>query len=177
MRVKWLGVMMLAALGAGCGEGNAIFVVDAYSFIQGTGADTVPYFIPPGTADTVNVPQRISLPGIGSSIVDSVGVVGVLDLENRTGDGTIGLQLLLSADSAGPYTLALDVAPTTVSGLGTFPAPIQGKLRPEADSLFAGSELWVQIQATGTNGGLELVEGDGVLKSLVLTVVISDKLF
>ena len=71
MRANWLLVTLVAILAVGCGEGRAIFNVDVYSFVKGTGQDTIPYFIPPGGASASNTPKRVNLPGAGSSIVDS----------------------------------------------------------------------------------------------------------
>src|SRR5216683_2811212 len=65
---------LLALAIAACGTGKAIFNVDAYSFMSGTGRDTIHYAIPTGggTASTV---QKINLPpGFGKSIVDSVRI-------------------------------------------------------------------------------------------------------
>src|SRR2546430_11874390 len=45
MKAKWLGVALgcavLAGGAAGCGQGRAIFNVDVYSFLKGTGRDTL----------------------------------------------------------------------------------------------------------------------------------------
>lgn len=180
MRAKWLGVTVLAALAAGCGEGRLIVVVDVHSFVKGTGEDTIPYFIPMGGASVSNTPRPINLPGAGSSIVDSVKALGTLDLANTGGTGTIGLQLYLAADSAATFSsnaLALDVPATTVSGAGTFPATITGRLNPGVDSLFTANQMWFRFQATGQNGSLTPVQGNAILTSLYLTVYISDKFF
>jgi len=126
MRATWLWMTVLAGLAAGCGKGEAIFNVNVYSFLPAT-QDTVPYFIPPNTtADTGSVPQKITLPGVGSSIVDSIQIFGTLDLYNQSGTGTIGLQLFMAADSAGTYTASnavLTVTPKTVSGAPTRSSP------------------------------------------------------
>jgi len=66
--MKFFAVALLAVVAA-CGQGKAIFNVDAYSFLQGTGKDTIPYNIPPGLSGTASTVQKISLPpGFGSSI-------------------------------------------------------------------------------------------------------------
>src|SRR6184192_474860 len=124
MKVKWLGVLLLsAAVAAACGQGRAIFNVDVYSFLQGTGKDTVSYFVPAGvSASASSAPQKVNLPGVGSSLVDSVRAFGTADLRNATGAGTIGLQVYLAADSAGtfnPSALALTVPTKNVSGTST----------------------------------------------------------
>jgi hypothetical protein len=181
MRAKWLSILVIAAAaGAACGMGKAVFVVDVYSFIQGSGEDTIPYFVPPGSVSASNTPQRIRLPGAGSSLVDSVTVVGTLDIVNQTGTGTIGLQLYLAADSAGSYSgsaLVLNVPAKAVSGAGTVQDTIIGRLAPGADSLFRRDEVWFRLQASGTNSGATLMQGNAVLKSLQLTVVIDDRVF
>src|SRR5712691_1803368 len=123
MKDKWLGVALVrAAVAAGCGEGRAIFNVDVYSFLKGTGRDTVPYFVPPGPPVTAaSTPQKINLPGAGSSIVDTVRAFGTVDLRNSAGSGTIGLAVYLAADSASTYTSApaLTVPTKPVSGAAT----------------------------------------------------------
>jgi len=185
MRVKWLWMSALAALVAGCGQGHAIFIVDVYSFIQGTGGATIPYFIPPsatppGIDSASSTPQRINLPGAGSSFIDSVLVKGKVDLENQSGTGTIGLKLFLAADSAGTFNssaLALTVPDSAVSGTRTTPDTIIGRFNASVIQLLAGSQVWFRLQAKGTNPGLSLVQGNAVVKSLQLTVVITDQLF
>ncbi|HYT69923.1 MAG TPA: hypothetical protein VEK78_00995 [Gemmatimonadales bacterium] len=180
MRAKWLWVTVLAALGAGCGEGHAIFVVDVYSFIKGSGADTSDYFILPASDSASSTPRRIDLPGAGSSIVDSATVNGRVNFENDSGSGSIGLQMYLAADSVGTYdasALAFTVPQVAVSGAATVPDTILGRLDSAVLSLLAGAEMWVRFRAQGTNSGLTLVQGSAVLKSLVLTVAVNDKLF
>jgi len=60
MKATVIALALAAALiSVGCGEGRAIFNVDVYSFIQGTGNDTVPYLVPAGISDTAsNTPRR-----------------------------------------------------------------------------------------------------------------------
>ena len=180
MRANWLLVTLVAILAAGCGEGRAIFNVDVYSFLKGTRADTVPYYVNPmRSADSSSI-TKINLPGAGASIVDSVKLFGTLDIVNASGSGTIATQLFLAADSAGTYNpsaLAFSVSPKSVSGNATVVDTIQGKLNAGANSLFTKSELWFRLVARGTNSGLTLLQGKMVLTSLQLTVVITDKLF
>ena len=102
-------VLGAALLSVGCGEGRAIFNVDVYSFLAGTGKDTVPYVFAPGVPDTLSSPaQKISLPpGFGSSVVDSVRITsGAANLINAGGTGTIGFQLYVAADSASTFSTA-----------------------------------------------------------------------
>jgi len=181
MRTKLFGALLVAAVaGVACGLGHAILVVDVYSFIKGSGEDTIPYFVPPGSISASNTPKKISLPGAAASVVDSVTVFGTLDLRNQTGAGTIGLQLYLAADSAGSYqssALVLNVPPKPVSGAATVKDTIIGRLAPGADSLFRRDEIWFRMQASGTNGGATLMQGAAVLQSLQLTIVVNDKIF
>jgi hypothetical protein len=180
MRAKLLWVVALVGVAAGCGEGHAIFYVDVYSFFKGTGLDTIPYFVLPGTPDSASTIQRIDLPGAGSSFVDSVIVNGKLDLENQAGTGTIGLQLFLAADSAGtlnPSALALTVPDVAVSGTVVTPDTIVGRFNDAVIQLLTGSQLWIRLQAKGTNSGVVLLQGKAVIKSLWLTVVINDQIF
>jgi hypothetical protein len=180
MRAKWLRVAWLASAVAGCGQGHVIFNVDVYSFIQGSGKDTIPYFVVTGTDSASSTPQRIDLPGAGSSFVDSVLVNGKVNFENQAGAGTIGLQMYLAGDSAGTFNssaLALTVPDAAVSGTNVTADTIIGRLNAGVIQLLTGSQLWVRFQAKGTNPGVPLLQGKAVLKALWLTVVINDKLF
>jgi hypothetical protein len=176
--MKPLTVALLVGVTA-CGQGHAIFNVDAYSFMQGTGKDTIPYVIPPATPTTVSTVQKISLPpGFGSSVVDSVKITtGAANLQNTGGSGSIGFQLFFASDSAGTYTapMALNIPATSVSGTQTVPVVITGDLSGVVDSLFRQETVWMRIAATGTNGGVTPVTGVGVLTALVIRIVIQDK--
>jgi hypothetical protein len=188
MRAKRLGTLWLmgvAGLGgllAGCGSGNLVFQVDVYSFLKGTGQETVAYAIPPNTSNLVvsSTPQKVSTPGAGSSLVDSVLIFGTLDLQNQSGTGTLGLQLFIAGDSAGTYNpsaAALTVAPKTVSGAATIADTVSGSLLRNVDSLFAKSQLWFRVAAQGSNASLVTpVVGTMVLKSLILSVWMRQKL-
>jgi len=181
MRAKWLWMTWLAGLAAACGEGQAIFKVDVYSFLKGTGDDTIPYFVQPGPPDSASsTPRRIDLPGAGSSIVDSVLVNGKVNFENQAGTGTIGLQLYLDSTAAGTLNssaLALTVPDANVSGNAPTPDTIIGRLSSNVISLLAGKQVWIRFKAKGSNSGLVLLQGNAVLKGLRLTVVMNDKFF
>src|SRR2546427_7229305 len=81
MKAKWLGVTLLVAVAAACGEGHAIFSIDVYSFMTGTGSDTLrvpPDPLPglppasPPVQDSI-IPIGVDLPSaMSSSIVDTV---------------------------------------------------------------------------------------------------------
>jgi len=178
--MKGLAVALLAMVAA-CGQGRAIFNVDVYSFMQGTGKDTIPYFIPPATPTTVSTVQKISLPpGFGSSVVDSVRITtGSANLENTGGSGTIGFQLFFASDSAGTYTapIALNIPPTNVTGTQTVPVVISGDISGVVDSLFRQETVYMRIAATGTNAGATPVTGEGVMTALIIRVVLQDKVF
>ena len=184
MRSKWLRMTWLAGLAVGCGKGEAIFNVNVYSFLPAA-QDTVPYFIPPNTpsADTGSVAQRIDLPGVGSSVVDSIRIFGTLDLYNQSGTGTIGLQLFMAADSLGTYTASnavLTVTPKTVSGSPPVPVAdtVQGQLLSSANPLFTRRQVWVRVAAEGSNSSLTTpVIGRMVLTTLRLSAFINDKFF
>ena len=167
---------------AACGEGRAIFNVDVYSFIQGSGNDTIPYFIPPGTSDTLsNTAQEIKLPpGFGSSIVDSVRITGTANLINSAGAGRIGFRLYIDSTSAGTLNasaLAVDIPPDTVFGTNVTPIVITGDLSGALKTLFNASSLWVRLELIGNNTGAVAATGDMALTALQVRVVIQDKIF
>ncbi|MDP3909471.1 MAG: hypothetical protein Q8Q14_03685 [Gemmatimonadales bacterium] len=177
--MKALAVILLAAVAA-CGEGRAIFNVDVYSFMAGTGNDTVPYVIPIGVTDTVlSPPQKVSLPpGFGNSVVDSVRITsGGANLINTAGTGTIGFQLYIAGDSLGalsPSALAIDIPPTAVNGAQTVAVVISGDLSPALNSVFTNSEIWLSIGAVGSNTGGVIVTGDMALTALQIRVVMQE---
>jgi hypothetical protein len=182
MKAKWLGVTLVSAVVAvGCGQGRAIFNVDVYSFLKGTGNDTVPYAVPPLTSGTqTTTPQKINLPGAGSSIVDTVRAFGTLNLANASGSGSVGVQVYLAADSAGTFNasaLAITVPAKSVSGTATTPDTIRADLTAALDSLFTKSQLWIRFVASGSNPGATLLQGKAALTSLLLTVIIKEQLF
>jgi len=166
---------------AACGEGKAIFNVDVYSFMAGSGKDTIPYVIPSSSSASASTFQRILLPpGFGGSIVDSVKITtGNANLINSAGTGTIGLQFRFAADSAGTITApaALSIPATTVTGAQTVPVAISGDLSSTINTVFTRDTLWMRITATGTNAGITPVTGKGAITALVIRVVIQDKVF
>jgi hypothetical protein len=193
MRVKLVSVLWLAALAplaGACGKGEAIFNIDVYSFIKGSGKDTVPYALPvAGTVDTTSAPQLIRLLGAGSSIVDSVLISGTDTVRNQSGSGTLAFKIYLAADSGGtrlPGALALSVAATAVSG--TTPRPLDPiscpPVRPTScllastsNPLFTKDSVWARVAATVSNTGGTPFAGQIVLRSLTLSVFINDKIF
>src|SRR6266436_9371588 len=129
--MKALAAALLVFVAA-CGQGKAIFNVDVYSFMAGSGKDTIPYVIPPSASASASTFQRILLPpGFGGSIVDSVRITtGNANLINSAGTGTIGLQFRFAADSAGTIAApaALNIPATSVTGAQTVPVAISGDL-------------------------------------------------
>jgi hypothetical protein len=186
MNKTWFSVVMaLAGVAAACGDGNLNLNVDVYSWLKGSGKDSVPYIAPPLTNDSASTIQKISLPGgLGSSVVDTVQVTGKTDFKNQGGGpGTISFQVYLAADSAGTYAAGRDslLRPpisAAVSGSATtssiFGAP---NLSPKGDSLFTKSEVWVRVVARVNNATATLVQGTAVLTGLDLRVVVQDKVF
>jgi len=167
---------------AACGKGKAIFNVDVYSFMAGTGKDTIPYVIPPNSSSSPSTFQRILLPpGFGGSIVETAKITtGNANLINTAGTGTIGLEFRFAADSAGTITApaALNIPATTVTGAQTVPVAISGDLSSTINTLFTRDTLWMRITATGTNPGLITpVTGKGAITALVIRVVLQDKIF
>jgi len=177
--MKALAAALLVFVAA-CGQGKAIFNVDVYSFMAGTGKDTIPYAIPPASSASASTFQRILLPpGFGASIVDSVRITtGNARLINSAGTGTIGFALYFAADSAGTTTApaALNIPATTVTGAQTVPVAISGDLS-SVSTLFTKDTVWMRITAIGTNAGLTPVTGKGALTALVIRVVLTDKIF
>lgn len=178
--MKAFAVALLVVVSA-CGQGHAIFNIDVLSFMQGTGKDTIPYFISPATSASASTVQSITLPpGFGSSVVDSVRItIGSANLVNTGGSGTMGFQLYFAADSAGTYTapVALNVPNTAVNGVQTVSVTITGDLTGLVDSLFRQDSVFMRIATTGTNNGLTNVTGTCILTALVIRVVLQDKIF
>ena len=175
-------IVAAALLSAACGEGRAIFNIDVYSFLAGSGNDTIPYAVPPASSVDSYTVQRIILPpGFGSSIVDSVRITsGGANLITSAGAGSIGLSLYVAGDSAGthlPAALALSLPATTIPGPGTVATVISGDLSPGLNALFTQDTLWVRIAATGTNPNAGPLLGQMALTSLQLRVVMQDKIF
>ncbi|MGH7529372.1 MAG: hypothetical protein ACREMN_03230 [Gemmatimonadales bacterium] len=172
-----------ALLSAACGEGRAIFNVDVYSFMAGSGSDTVPYFVPPGVTDTLkSPPQRINLPpGFSNSVVDSLRIRnGGADLVNTAGTGSVGFQLYIAADSLGalsPAALAIDIPPAAVNGVQTVPIVITGDLSPALNDLFTQEQIFMSLGAVGTNSGVVAVTGEMALTALEIRVVLQEHVF
>jgi hypothetical protein len=175
-------IVAAALLTAACGEGRAIFNVDVYSFMAGSGNDTIPYAVPGlSSVDSFTVQRIILPPGFGKSIVDSVRITsGAANLITSTGAGSIGFSLYIASDSASthlPGSLALSLAATTIPGPGTLPVAIVGDLSSGINAAFTRDTLWVRIAATGTNPNAGPLLGQMALTALQLRVVMQDKIF
>lgn len=190
MHRKWLGMgIVIASVTAACGEGRVIFNVDVYSFVQGSHKDTVSYpAVPPFTPSfTISNPaQKISLvPGLGSSLIDTVKVSGSIDVMNQSGGpGTLRFQVYLASDSAGTYAAGRDSLfspPPTANipaGANTQSVPLNvPNLSPSGNALFTNSSVWIRLAATVSNSGATFMQGKAVLTGLDLRVVVQDKLF
>jgi len=182
-------MLIAAGLGAGCGNGRAIFNVDVYSFFAGSPRDTVHYPVPPTTSNfAVPTPaQKVSLvPGLSSSPIDTVKVTGTVDFRNDSGGpGSLSFQVYLASDSAGTYTAARDsmfrpaIAVSNLSGTNVqLGVPLNApNLSPKGDSLFSKSEVWIRIALTVSNPNAGFLGGRAILSSLQVRVVLQDKLF
>jgi hypothetical protein len=176
-------VLAAALLSAACGPGRAIFNVDVYSFLAGTGKDTVTYAIPPSSTDSAATFQRLSLPpGFGSSVVESATLTGAADLRNSAGTGTLGFRLYVAADSASTLdsatAFAFGTSNASVSGTNVTPITLSGGLTPAVLQAFTQANVWVRIVAKGQNADpINPVIGKMVLTALDLRVVMLDKIF
>lgn len=170
-----LAVGAAIAIAAGCGEGRAIFNVDVFSFMQGGGNDTLPYFVPGGTSGNVdNPPIEVSLlGGLGNSTVDTVTLTVGADLDNATGSGTVSFQIFFAADSASTYsgTPFLNASGNLTPGAIT---PIVASAT-FSDSLFNKQSLWVGIRLAATASPGPNLVGTMRLTALALRIVLRDR--
>ena len=191
MKAKSFGLALaVAALSAAaCGEGRAIFNVDIYSFIQGTGSEILPFPppplppLPPSFSVTVqNPPIGVKLPpGLSSSIVDTVRVTGSANVENLTSPGNLSFQIFFAKDSAPAIlyagTPAFTVGPQSVTAGAPTPLPFTADLSAAFRDLFKESELFIGIRATVTNTGAVGMQGRLRLTALSARVILQDKIF
>ena len=187
MKAKWLGVTLLVAVAAACGEGHAIFSIDVHSFMTG-GTDTLrlppdpSLGLPPGGMITGSItPMGVDLPtAMSSSIVDTVLLTGSLDVTHSTGSGTFSYDVFFSSssDPAVVYagTPALTVGPVSIPT--TAPVPITSQnLAAVVGDAFKGSALYVGIRATMSNTGLTNLQSTFKLTALQARIVFQDKIF
>lgn len=176
MKATWIGLALAAAaLAAACGEGHAIFNVDVFSFMQGSGTDTLHYTVLGGVSGNVdNTPTEVSLlGGLSNSTVDTVTLTVGADLVNATGSGTVSFQIFFAADSASTYSGTPFLSPSGTLSPATI-TPITGSAT-FSDSLFNQQTLWVGIRlATTANAGPPL-DGRMQLTALNVRIVLQDK--
>lgn len=185
MRTTRLRTMLVAGavLGAACGGGHAIFDVDVFSFLQGTGGDTLHYTVLTGLGGTINNPPLsvTLLPGLGGSVVDTVQVTGVAVIENQTGAGTVSFKIFFAEDSnsvyAGGNTPILSTSGNAGPGAVATPLVLNAVLTSAQDSLFTKKKLFVGVQAGVNNTSAQTLDGRLQLTALHLRLVINDKLF
>ena len=189
MRATWLWTAVLLGVLTGCGEGRAIFTVDVFSFLKGTGGDTLrltPDPLPPMPPATTFVdsttPVGVNLPGgLSSSIVDTVRVTGSIDVANPTSSGNLSYAIFLASDPS--PAVVYGSAPALTVGPASFPAattsvPINApNLAAAARDLFKGSGLYVGVRASISNTGAAGLKTTLRLTQLQARVVIQDKIF
>ena len=176
MKPKWTGLAVAAAaVVIGCGEGRAIFNVDVFSFMQGSGNDSLHYTVPGNASANVdNIPVQFNmLGGLGNSSVDSVTLTVGADLDNNTGTGTVSYQIFFAADSASTYlgtpflSANGNLTPgntTSISSSATF-----------SDSLFNQQTIWVGIRLAANNSTATALDGDMHLTALSMRIILRDK--
>ena len=177
MRAKWVWTAILLAAVTGCGEGRAIFDIDVFSFLKSAKADTLPYVgpLPPGVPDTIPVQTVNSLGISGSSLVDTVRLIGSVDFVNATGTGSVTFQVYFDTVKSAVYT---GTPAFSVSGAvtpnATTTSPFDIPDLPTAlKPLFLASKVYVgiRVSATGT------ISGTAKLSALRARIVIEDKIF
>ncbi len=180
-KTTWVGVtLMVAGLGAGCGQGRLIFNVDVYSFLKSANRDTVPYYapLPPGVPDTIPV-QTVNLPptGAGSSIVDSASLTGTVAFVNAQGTGSVSYQLFIDTARA-VYTrpALLTVSSGSVSPGDSINAPFSLNIPAAIKPFFTSTQIYVGVRLAGTATSPPL-QGRARLTALQLSVALQDKIF
>ncbi|HYK11097.1 MAG TPA: hypothetical protein VEV39_09875 [Gemmatimonadales bacterium] len=185
MRTMRLSFSVLAAavLAVACGEGHAIFDVDVYSFIAGSGGDTL-HYTTPGVVGTTpplnNPPLKVTLlPGLGSSVVDTVQVTGAAAIQNNTGTGSLSFKIFFGADSNTVYstTPILTTSGNAGPGADTTIMALNATLTSAQDSLFSQKQVFVGVQAVLSNNTTTPLDGRLKLTALHLRLVIKDKVF
>src|SRR5439155_6039727 len=187
MKAKWLGVTLLVAVAAACGEGHAIFSIDVHSFMTG-GTDTLRLppdpslgLLPGGTIMGSITPMGVDLPtAMSSSIVDTVLLTGSLDVTNSTGSGTFSYDVFFSSssDPAVVYagTPALTIGPVSIPTTAPVPITSQNLATVAADA-FKGAAVYVGIRATMSNTGATNLQATFKLTALQARIVFQDKIF
>lgn len=193
MKAKWFGLALaVAALSAtACGAGRAIFNVDIFSFLQGTGKDTLHYSLPAlpvSVSDSfVNPPIAVNLPpGVSSSIVETVRLTGNANIENVTGSGSASFRVFFAADSnpavlyaavPGPAISIPQTGTATVTAGGTTPLPFDVPLTAVIADLFKGSKVFIGVRVRVTANAGAGLNGKLRLTALSARVILQDKIF
>ncbi|HET7789582.1 MAG TPA: hypothetical protein VFK78_02210 [Gemmatimonadales bacterium] len=174
MKAKRIALTLAAAaLALSCGEGKAIFNVDVYSFMTGTGSDTVHYTLPPSVSGNFDVPPiQVSLvQGIGKA-VDTVSLQAAAALVNALGGGTANFQVFFASDSASTYA-----GPPYIDASGTAgPGATTDTLKANVvfnNNLFSQDKLWVGIRLAASSGASGM-DGTMKLSALTLHIVLED---
>lgn len=177
-----LALAAAASVALACGEGHLIFNVDIFSFMSGTGNDTIAVpTIPATVGGTVdNTPMSAQLPpGLSNSVVDTVSLTGAMVVTNTTGSGTMFFEVFLSGDSASTFTgaPALSSDTVTITNAGTDTLHLSGNLTQAFDSLFTQSKVWIGLRAHVQAGATSITGGKLRLSALAAHVVINDNFF
>lgn len=179
-----IGLALAAAVSVAlaCGAGHLIINVDVFSFMQGTGKDTISLPTIPATlvvSDSIP-PLSVQLPpGLSNSVVDTVSLTGRMLMTNTTGSGTVFFQVFFAGDSASTYSGAPALSSDTVAitNAGSDTVHLRGNLTQTLDSLFTKSKVWVGIRASLHAGATAITNGKLRLTALNAHVVINDKFF
>ena len=179
-----LGLALAAAtaVALACGQGHLIVNVDIFSFMQGTGKDTITIPTVPATlgGSVDNTPLSVQLPpGLSNSVVDTVGLTGAMVLTNTTGSGTMFVEVFFAGDSASTYSgspaISSDTVTITTGGPDTM--HVRGNLTQVIDTLFTKAKVWIGLRAHVQAGATAITGGKGRLTALDAHVVINDKFF
>lgn len=185
MKATRLGLALAAAasLALACGQGHIIFNVDVFSFLSGTGSDTISLpTVPANTGGTVSSPAKsIQLPpGLSNSVVDTVSLTGSMLLTDNTGSGTMFFQVFFGGDSASTYAGAPALYSDTVTvpnGGAGVTLLLNGNLTQALDSLFTRSTVWIGIRASTQAGATSITNGKLRLTALNAHIVMNEKFF
>lgn len=181
MRAKCLWMACLVVAATGCGEGHVIFNVNALSFLQPSGDDTIHYDVPGGFTVDSSVSQFFALPGgFGKSTINNVSITGAAALVNATGAGSVLFDVFFAKSQAALFTGTPYVSASSghVSGADTVPLLPPTTVSP-GDTVFKSDSVWVGVRARITSDLPLLPHMTGRLRltELNVQIVINDKIF
>jgi len=180
MRRTAVGLVLVAAAVAACGEGKAAFNIDVFSFLNAQKVDTIPYYapLPPGTPDTIPHQSVTLLPiGLSGSTVDSVHLVATLNFVNSGGTGQVGFAIYIdSLPNVYQKPPAFSIPPVGVSGTNTSQGVLNAELVASLRPLFARAQLFVGTKVTST-ATVAPVTGVARVTGLSLRIVLQDQIF